>query len=164
MPSERAKKLTEKLLRGDEKSRSFFQSLSPDQWEEPISDDPNAWSVKVLLAHFISAEAQLLEIAQDIASGGEGAPEDTDIDSFNTDEMHRMEALTIDQLLPLMDETREKTIGWLKSLTDEKLDRRGRHPTLGIVNVEMVLFSIYAHQLLHMREAMPKIRPITSGG
>lgn len=163
MTSERANALLDKLKRGLEKSRSIFRSLSPAQWGTAISDDPNAWTMKVLLAHFISTEAQLLEIADDIASGGLG-PEEVDIDSFNADEMARMETLTIDQLLPLLDETRAATVAWLLGQTDESLNLIGRHPTLGMVNVEMVLFSIYAHQLLHMREAMPRIRDVRSEG
>jgi hypothetical protein len=97
-------------------------------------------------------------IAQDIASGGEGAPEDIDIDLFNKTEIERVRNQSIDELIPSLDDVRASVIAWIQELDDETLDRTGRHPVLGIVNVETVIYSIYAHQLLHMRDALPKIR------
>jgi hypothetical protein len=152
MLSKRVEALVEKFSRGLVKSQSIFGSLSADEWDIPIWDEPDSWSMKDLIAHFIFSEEHLLAIAQDISAGGEGAPEGIEIDSFNETQMERMRSQSFDELLPSLDNVRASTVAWTQNLDDESLDRMGRHPTLGIVNVETVLFSIYAHQLLHMRE------------
>lgn len=158
MLSDRAEVLIRKLSRGLEKSQEIFRSLSPSQWDNPISNEPDAWNMKDLIAHFIFSEEHLMMVAQDIASGGEGAPEDIDIDLFNKTEMERMKNQSIDELIPSLDDVRASVIAWVQELDDETLDRTGRHPVLGIANVETVIHSIYAHQLLHMRDALPMIR------
>lgn len=158
MPSERVNTLIGKLSKGLEKSQSIFNSLSTSQWVEPISDHPGAWNMKELLAHFISTERQLLEIAQDIAEGGDGAPEGVDIDAFNQRETRRLRDQPSSEMMAHLNEVRARTIAWVRDLNDRTLDREGRHPTLEIVNVETVVFSIYAHQLLHMREIGGKFR------
>jgi hypothetical protein len=97
-------------------------------------------------------------IVKDIASGGEGAPEGIDIDAFNEDQIGRQPDRTPDELQALLGDARETTIAWVAEQDDETLDRLGRHPTLGESSVETIIFSIYGHQLLHMRELTPKIK------
>jgi len=97
-------------------------------------------------------------IAKDIAAGGEGAPKDIKIDAFNEDQLARQPDRTPDELQALLTDVRETTIVWVGLQDDETLDCVGRHPTLGDSNVETILFSIYAHQLIHMREFSPKAK------
>ena len=97
-------------------------------------------------------------IAKDIAVGGEGVSEDIDIDAFNEDQLARQPDRTPDELQALLGDVRETTIAWVTEQDDETLDRVGRHPTLGESSVETIIFSIYAHQLLHMRELAPKLK------
>jgi hypothetical protein len=158
MTNPRAESLMEKLSRGISKSHEIFQSIAPGQWEQPIYDEPQSWNLKELVAHFIYSEEHLLRIAQDIASGGEGSPEDIDIDAFNEDQMEKLRDRSIDELLAMLTDTREATMDWVRELGDSDFDRVGKHPVLGSSNVETVIYSIYAHQLLHMRETAPKLR------
>ena len=159
MISERAEELIDKLSKGLEKSQEVFHSLSADEWDNPFLYEPEPWSMKDLIAHFIYSEEHLLMIAKDVASGGEGASEDLDIDLYNRSELERMKDTSVEELIRALDEARGSTIEWVKELDDETMDLTGRHPALGIVNVETVIFSIYAHQLLHMRDALPVIEP-----
>jgi hypothetical protein len=158
MTSDRIDKLIDKLERGLNKSNQFFRLLKQNRWSEPVSDSEEAWTVKQLVAHFIFSEDALLKIAQDTASGGPGVSEDHDIDTFNQEEMEGFPQLTVDQLLSLMIATRETTIDWVQTLDDSTLDMTGGHPTMGLSTVENIIFSIYAHQLLHMREVIPFLR------
>lgn len=158
MADSRPQELMEKLHRGLVKSQEIFDSLSAEQWDRPVFEDIDSWSARELIAHFIFTEENLLSIAKDIISGGEGSPEGIDIDAFNADEMHRMQTFSADQLRKMLTEVRQATIAWLDEQDDQILDRMGRHPTLGITSVETVIFSIYAHQLLHMREVAPRLR------
>jgi len=155
MTKDRITKLIRKLERGIEKTIQFLESLEPHQWDEQVSAESDAWTVKQLMGHFVFSEDALRKIAQDIASGGPGVSEDYDIDAFNLEEMNSFPQLTIDQLLSLLVATRETTIDWVRTLDDSILEMTGGHPTMGPSNVETLIFSIYAHQLLHMREVVP---------
>lgn len=158
MTSPRSEKLVEKLTRGLSKSLEIFEAVDGDQWMQPIFDEPESWNLTDLVAHFIYSEDHLRSIAQDIAAGGEGAPDGMDIDAFNRDELEKLRHLPTDVLLERLVKTRETTIEWVRGLDESQLDKVGRHPVLEASNVETVIFSIYAHQLLHMRETAPRLR------
>ena len=154
----RIETLVEKLTRGMSKSLEAFRSVEPDQWGQPIFDDPNSWNLKDLVAHFLYSEEHLLHIAQNIASGGEGSPKGMDIDAFNEIEIEKLRHRSTDELLDSLNQARKAVIAWVQELDEFELDRVGRHPVLGPSSVETVLNSIYAHQLLHMRETAPRLQ------
>ena len=158
MTGDRKPTLLKKLERGLTKSIQFLESLEPDQWDAPTSDDAEAWSVRQVLWHFIYSEGYLLRIAQDIAGGGPGVSDITEIDRFNQQEMDKIPALSNGELLESLAENRRKSIEWVSTLTDTALDLEGGHPVMGPSNVETLIFSIYAHQLLHMREIVPFLK------
>jgi hypothetical protein len=157
MKRKRMEKLIARLERGLNKSNEILDALDHDGWQEPVVGESDGWTVKDLVAHFIVSEEHLLMIAKDIAAGGEGVPEDIDIDTFNEDQLARQPDRTPDELRVLLGSVREMTIAWVAEQDDETLDCVGRHPTLGESSVETIIFSIYAHQLLHMRELAPKL-------
>jgi len=159
MASDRISTLQKKLERGLAKSLQFFKSLDGDQWDSPVSGKPDAWSVRQILWHFIYSEEYLLKTAQDIAEGGPGVLDKTEIDLFNLQEMGKIPALSNEDLLESLAENRRMSIKWVGTLDDTTLDLEGGHPTLGPSNVETLIFSIYAHQLLHMRELVPYLKP-----
>ena len=154
----RAGKLVEKLSRGVSKSLEIFRSIETEHWDQPIFEAADSWTLKDLVAHFIYSEENLYAIARDIAKGGEGFPPGIDIDTFNQEEMSKFRGLSADELLDRLSEVRQTTVEWVRGLEELELDRVGSHPVLGESNVETVIFSIYAHQLLHMRETAPKLR------
>ena len=158
MKNSRVEALVEKLTKGLAKSNEIFNSVGADLWDQPIFDDPESWNLKDLLAHFVYSEENLLLIARDIATGGEGYPEGIDIDVFNEREMEKLQHRSVEELLADLKDGRTGLIEWVGELSELELDREGRHPVLGVANVETVIFSIYAHQLLHMREMAPKLR------
>jgi len=151
MTDPRAEALAARLEKGRQKTFEVLNALTPEQWQQPLYDQP-AWRVRDLLAHFVSAEKQLLDLARDVASGGPGAAPGLDIDRFNAGEQNRLEGRSLSTLLHLFDEERSQTIEWVKSLDAFQLDRIGRHPVLGLINVEAMVTAIYGHQLLHMRD------------
>ena len=158
MKNPRVEKLIEKLTRGLSKSEEFFRSVDPGLWEQPIFDVPESWDLKDLIAHFIYSEEHLLIVAQDIAFGGEGSPEDIDIDAINENGIEMQRHRSVNELLENLTDIRKASIAWVLDLDNLELDRVGRHPVLGSSNVETVINSIYAHQLLHMREIAQRFR------
>jgi len=157
MSSPRVEELIGRLEKGGRKSYEIFGRLTPERWQRIIYSEPTAWSARDLLAHFVSAEERLLELAQNVAAGGEGAPEGFDFDALNAEEQTRLRERSPQELLTALSAARQATLDWVRTLDDEDLDRVGRHPVLGYVSLEVMLTAIYAHQLMHMREVQPKL-------
>jgi hypothetical protein len=155
----RSEILASKLEKGRQKTLDFFRSLNPEDWQKPLYHEP-LWQVRNLLVHFISAEKQLLVLAQDISEGDPGSPIDFDVNQFNADEQRRFEEKSLPDLLETLDQARDQTILWVRSLNDNQLDKVGRHPVLGEVSVETIIESIYGHQLMHMRDLLKQMRSV----
>lgn len=156
MASERVESVMAKLEKGGLKTQEILRSLAADQWSLILYDGPPRWNVRDFLAHLVSAEPRLLHIAQDVADGGPGAPPGFDLDAFNADEQRRLKDASPEELLSALAKTRQVTLDWVRTLEDSQLDRRGRHPALGKVTVEVMITAIYGHQLLHMRDLKAK--------
>jgi hypothetical protein len=147
----RVDELATKLEKGRFKTIELFNSLTPGQWQKVIYNEP-PWQVRQLLAHFVSAEHQLLALARNIAEGGPGAPPDLDIDRYNAEEQIRLEGQSPSELLGMLEDARQQTLAWVRSLSLGQLKMIGRHPALGEVTLETMILSIYGHQLLHIRD------------
>jgi hypothetical protein len=150
--SERIERLLTRLRKGIAGSREVFESLDHDEWEIVLYHDPYPWTLRDLLAHFVSAEEGLLWLAQDVAAGGDGAPEGFDYQAFNASEQERLTRVPTDQLMTALVAARQRTISWVEELEDAALDRVGRHPVLGEVSVETFVNAVYGHQLMHVRD------------
>ncbi len=152
MPSPRVESLVARLEKGHQKTQEILGVFAPDQWAITVYAEPYGWDVRDLLAHFVSAEGRLLELAQDVASGGAGAPEDFAFEVFNAEEQRRLKDPSPQGLLLALAKARQVTLEWVRTLDDSQLDRIGRHPVLGEVTLETIITAIYGHQLLHMRD------------
>lgn len=152
MTNTRADELIDKLEKGLQKTQEHFETLSEAQWQAVLYTDPYPWTVRDLLAHFVSAEEGLLQIAQDVASGGSGAPAGFDYDRFNANDQKRLSGCTPQELLANLARARRATIDWVRTLPDETLNLIGRHPALGQITLETLITAIYGHQILHMRD------------
>lgn len=153
----RVDELITKLEKGYQKTREFFEKLTPEQWQQRVYADPD-WTAHNILAHFISAEQNLLELTQNVAGGGPGAPPGIDIDQFNAREQDRLRKISTRNLMAELAQSRQRTITWARTLKDEQLDNKGRHPALGEISVEAMLTAIYGHQILHMRDLLRKYK------
>lgn len=143
--------LLAKLVKGHQKTREYFSNLTPAEWQLPVYGGPD-WSAHNLLAHFVSAEEHLLELSQNVAEDGPGAQVGFDINRFNAQEQIRNQDRPTQELLEALDCARQRTIDWVRTLGDEQLDKKGRHPALGVISVEAMLTAIFGHQILHMRD------------
>jgi hypothetical protein len=151
MTQPRSDALTNKLERGIQKTLETLNALTPEQWQQTIYTEPK-WQVRQILAHFVSAEKQLLILAQNTAGGGQGAPLGFDIDQYNAAEQKRLEGQSVQNLLEQLAQTRQQVIQWVQTLNPTELDQVGRHPALGEVTVEMMIAAMHGHHLLHLRD------------
>ncbi len=158
MRTPRVESLIAKLEKGHTKTQEILGSLTAEQWAAIVYEEPEVWDVRALLAHFVSAEERLLELAQDVVAGGPGIAQDFDFDVFNSEEQQRLQSRSPQELLEALAGDRGATLVWVRTLGDEQLDQIGTHPVLGDVNVEAMILAIYGHQLLHMRELQVLLR------
>lgn len=156
--SEHVDELVARLRKGGRKTAEILGGLSDGQWQMVLYSGSPAWTVRDLLAHFLSAEKALLRLAQDIAAGGPGAPVGFDYDVFNADEQARLAGIAPRQLLADLAAAREATIAWVAELEEADLDRTGHHPALGEITLEAFINGFYAHQLLHVRDLQALMR------
>jgi hypothetical protein len=153
MTSPRLDEIISKLEKGARKTNEILRALTPEQWQCLIYTEPTPWTMRDVLAHFVSAEENLLKLAQDIAAGGAGVPDGFDYDAFNAQEQVRLRDHSPHELLRALNDARQATLAWARTLDDAQLDRVGNHPALGEISLETMLVSIYGHQLFHMRDA-----------
>lgn len=151
MVNPRVEELAARLEKGRVKTLEIFSKLTLAQWQISLYHRPN-WRVRQLLAHFVSAEIHLLTLAKSVAGGGSGAPVDFEIDKFNAREKKRLAGIPPQELLSMLDHARKGTIAWVRTLSEEDLEKVGRHPVLGEVTIEVMVLAIYGHQLVHMRD------------
>jgi DinB superfamily len=151
MIENRVERLLEKLERGCAKTSITLKALPLDAWQVRIHPE-QGWRVRDLLAHFLSAEVHLLTLARAMAAGKPGAADGLDIDEFNKQEQARLANLSVEDLLGQLEAARRETITWVRTLSAGQMDKTGRHPVLGEINLEIMIESIYGHQLMHMRE------------
>jgi hypothetical protein len=156
----RVDELVARLRKGASKTAESLGSLSDAQWQMALYAGPPVWTVRDVLAHFLSAEEMLLRLAQDVAADGPGAPEGFDYDAFNASEQARLANGAPGELLARLATAREATIAWVTGLDEAALDRVGHHPALGEITVEAQLNAIYGHQLLHMRDLQRLLVPL----
>ena len=152
--SPRVQALTAKLEKGIGKSISVFAGLQPEQWQTVVYADPTPWTARDLLAHFLAAEEGLLELAQDVAGGGQGAPLGFDYDDQNARDQKRLAGIAPEELMNSLERARDATVAWVRTLDEDQLDLTGNHPGLGPVTLETMITAIYGHQLLHMRDLL----------
>ncbi len=151
--SERTDYLAQRLAQQRDESLSLFRSLTPAQWQTPVHGDEHGWDIRTLLSHFVSSEASMLRLMQDIAEGGPGSPDDFDLNRFNASRAAKMADLTPADLLQQFEQARAATIAWVRALDDARLDRQGRHASMGIQTVEGIVKIIYKHNQLHEIDA-----------
>jgi hypothetical protein len=144
--------LSERLLSEGEKSIAFFLSLEPGHYEKVIYSEGSQWSVRQVLAHFVSAEHSLCRLVENIAAGGSGSPEDFDLDGYNERKVRELEDVSTADLVEVFRHNRQKTASIVAGLKPEDLQRQGRHPFLGLAPLSEIIKIIYRHNQIHIRE------------
>lgn len=144
--------LAERLQTEGAKSLEIFRALRPEQWEITVYTDGSAWTIRQLLAHFVTAEDGFLALIDDIVAGGPGSPEGFDIDHFNEREVSAVGDAHPEHLMRQYERVRKATIEKVSQLQAEDLARIGRHPYLGVATLADIIKLIYRHNQIHQRD------------
>ena len=144
------------LTKNLEESIVFFRSLSPEELGIQVYEDGAKWTVKQVLAHFVTIEGTMQWLFKDILAGGPGSPEDFDVDRFNRSQPKKLDGLSMDELITQFKSVREETISIVMAMSEEDFDREGRHAFHGHGKLERFIRWTYEHVNLHVDDIEKK--------
>ena len=144
--------LAEKLKTEGERMRAFFAELTDDQWVGEVYTEGETWTIRNVLAHYVTSERGLVRLFERIRTTGEGAADDFSIDRYNTAQQEKTKDLTPAELLEQYKQIRAESVQWVSGLKDEELDIKGRHPFLGETVIREMIKMLYLHNQLHYRD------------
>jgi hypothetical protein len=140
------------LEKGRQDSIAFFKSLSVDELSLQVYQDGARWTVKQILAHFITIEHSMHWLFKNILSGGSGSPKDFDVERFNLTQPRKLDQLTLEELIRQFNAVREDTISIVREISEEDLDREGLHAFHGHGKLERFIRWAYEHARIHENE------------
>lgn len=144
--------LAEHLRKEGEKVVAYFTPLTDEQWNAEVYTEGTIWTIRSVLAHFVTSERGLLKLFKSIREGGPGASEDFSIDYYNARQQEKTKDLMPQELLKQFIDVRANTVKWVSELSDEELTIEGRHPFMGQTQLVEMLKMLYLHNQLHFRD------------
>jgi len=148
----RREDIIKELRNNEEEIISFFKGLNPGQLGMMVYAEDPGWTVRQVLAHFITIERAMQWLFNDILAGGPGSPEDFDIDRFNRTQPRKLDGLSLDELFEKFRLVRQDTIAIVAGMEDKDLDREGRHAFHGHGKLERFIVWAYEHARLHLED------------
>lgn len=145
------------LEKGLEATTGLFQSFTPKELDIQVYDDEPYWTVKQVLAHFITIESSMQWLFNNMLAGGPDSPEDFDVDRFNRTQPRKLDGLALDALIRQYRTVRQDTISIVRQMSESDLDRQGRHPFHGQDSLERFIRWAYEHVSLHEQDIREKV-------
>jgi uncharacterized damage-inducible protein DinB len=144
--------LAAKLQSEGERLLAFFGALGQGQWEAEVYTDGAVWTVRNTLAHLMTSERAFTILFEQIRQGGSGVTEDFAIDRYNASQQRKTMDLRASDLLQSFRQARAAMVTWVSGLAEEDLEKRGRHPFLGVTSLREMLKMVYIHNQVHYRD------------
>jgi len=154
--------LAEKLKTEGKKFVSIFSGLSDEQWSQEVYTEGTTWTIRNVLAHFVTAERALVKLFEQIRQGGPGAADDFSIDRYNAAMQARTKELTQQELLEQYKQVRANSITWVSGLNENELEIIGRHPFLEVTTIREMIKLLYIHNQTHYRDMKKAIKSIVN--
>lgn len=144
--------LAEKLKSEGEKMVSVFRGFQDDQWNQQVYTEGATWTIRNILAHFVTSERGLIKLFEQIRQGGTGAADDFSIDRYNAAMQERTKELSPQELLEQFRQVRGNSIAWVSGLKENELEIVGRHPFLEMTTIREMIKMLYIHNMTHYRD------------
>ena len=144
--------LADKLSSEGEKFYALFAGLSDDQWSAEVYTEGEAWTLRNVLAHFVTSERGLVKLFERIRQTGEGSPDDFSIDRYNAAQQQKNRDVSPQDLLEQYKAVRADSIAWTLSIAESDLEKQGRHPFIGMTTIREMIKMLYLHNQLHYRD------------
>ena len=148
--------LADKLKSEGEKFYAIFAALTDEQWQMEVYTEDQTWTIRNVLAHFVTSERGLVKLFERVRAGGEGAADDFSIDRYNAAQQEKTKELTPQELLEQYKAVRADSVAWTLSLEESDLEKEGRHPFLEMTTLREMIKMLYLHNIIHYRD-MKKI-------
>ena len=132
---------------------AFFKTLTPENLAVRVYQEDTDWTVKLILAHFVTIERSMHSMFNNMLSGGPGSPRDFDINRFNRTQPKKLDALSLAELTRQFEAVRADTISMVKEMSEEDLDREGWHVFHGQGTLERFIRWAYEHVQLHIADS-----------
>jgi uncharacterized damage-inducible protein DinB len=150
--------LAEKLKSEGDKFLSIFSGLSDDQWNQQVYTEGTTWTIRNVLAHFVTSERGLLKLFEQIRQGGAGAADDFSIDRYNAAQQERTKGLSSQELLEQYKQVRDNSVAWVSALQEQELEITGRHPFLQMTTIREMIKMLYIHNMTHYRDMKKSLK------
>ena len=144
--------LARRLKKEGEKVVAYFSTLTDEQWQTEVYTEGETWTIRNVLAHFVTSERGLLKLFERVRQGGPGAADDFSIDRYNASQQRKTRSLTAQELLEQYTQVRADAVEWVSGLSEEDLVIEGRHPFLGQVPLTEMIKMLYLHNQIHFRD------------
>lgn len=144
--------LVERLKGEGEKTVDFFAALKDGQWQSAVYTEGKTWSIRNVLAHFVTSEQAFLRLFANVQKGGTGAPENFDLDRYNASQQEKTRAQSPQELLTQFRASRAAMIELVSSMSTADLEKTGRHPFLGLTSLAEMIKMVYRHNQIHTRD------------
>ncbi|MDX1378123.1 MAG: DinB family protein [Anaerolineales bacterium] len=144
--------LADKLKSEGEKFHAIFAGLTDEQWQTEVYTEDQIWTIRNVLAHFVTSERGLIKLFERIRVSGEGSSEDFSIDRYNAAQQRKTEGLSPQELLEQYKAVRADSIAWTLSLSKSDLEIEGRHPFLEMTTLREMIKMLYLHNIIHYRD------------
>jgi uncharacterized damage-inducible protein DinB len=144
--------LAERLRIEGDKMIEIFSGLTDEQWQQTVYTEGTTWTMRNVLAHFVTAERGFLKLFESIRTGGAGASDDFDINRYNAIQQEKTQDLQPAELLGQYIAVRAEMIVWVTGLDQTELSISGRHPYLGEATLVDMIKMVYRHNQIHHRD------------
>jgi len=141
----------------------FFRSLDREALQVPVYTEEVTWTVRRVLAHFITIERSMQWLFRNMLAGGPGSPEDFDLMRYNREQPPKLDHLPLEELLGDFQDVRRETIAIVESMTESDLDRIGRHPFHGTDRLEVFIRWAAEHARRHLDDVRAALERATPG-
>jgi len=145
------------LRNNEEEIIIFYKGLNSEQLGMMVYPEDPGWTIRQVMAHFITIERSMQWLFKDILAGGPGSPEDFNVDRFNLTQPKKLDGLSLDELFAKFRSVRRDTIALVEGMEDKDLDREGRHAFHGHGKLERFVVWAYEHTRLHLDDIREKL-------
>jgi len=128
---------------------NFFTSLGQDQLATEVYTDGPQWTARQVFAHLITIEVSMQRLFENILAGGPGSPEDFDVERFNRTQPIKLDGWSMEELVERFDAVRRKTVQMVEGMTQQDLNREGRHAFHGHGRLGRFIRWAYEHARIH---------------
>ncbi len=144
--------LAGKLKSEGQKFVDIFSALTEEQWNAEVYTEGATWTIRNVLAHFVTSERGLIKLFEQIRQGGIGTADDFSIDRYNEAQQQKTRELTSAELLEQYKSVRANSVAWVSGLQESELEIQGRHPFIGMTSIREMVKMLYLHNQLHYRD------------